>query len=127
MPIRPEDIDPSKLPVAFRGYDRDATDELLKRVAWDYRQALRAQEDRAETTERLERGSKSSRRGSRPSRPSSRALIAGRGRPHGRRHGPAHRRARGRGRAGSGGSCRRTSPAPRLTRALLHDGTAVGA
>src|SRR5947209_7391423 len=48
MPIRPEEIDPSKLPVGLRGYDRAATDELLKRVAWDYRQALRAQEERAE-------------------------------------------------------------------------------
>ncbi|MGN6797547.1 MAG: DivIVA domain-containing protein [Gaiellaceae bacterium] len=53
MPIRPEDIDPSKLPVALRGYDREATDELLKRVAWDYRQALRAHEERAENDRRL--------------------------------------------------------------------------
>lgn len=43
MPIRPEDIDPTKLPVAFRGYDRAPTDDLLKRVAWDYRQALRVE------------------------------------------------------------------------------------
>ncbi len=55
MPIRPEDIDPSKLPVSLRGYDREATDELLKRVAWDYRQALRAHEDRTEGDRRLER------------------------------------------------------------------------
>jgi cell division septum initiation protein DivIVA len=53
MPIRPEDIDPSKLPVSLRGYDREATDELLKRVAWDYRQALRAQEERADNDRRL--------------------------------------------------------------------------
>jgi cell division septum initiation protein DivIVA len=44
MAIKPEEIDPSKLPVALRGYDRAATDELLKRVAWDYRQMVRAQE-----------------------------------------------------------------------------------
>jgi cell division septum initiation protein DivIVA len=53
VPIKPEEIDPSKLPVSLRGYDRAATDELLKRVAWDYRQALRAQEDRAEVGKRL--------------------------------------------------------------------------
>jgi cell division septum initiation protein DivIVA len=53
MPIRPDEIDPSKLPVSLRGYDRDATDELLKRVAWHYRQALRAQEDRSENERRL--------------------------------------------------------------------------
>jgi cell division septum initiation protein DivIVA len=44
MPIRPEEIDPSKLPTALRGYQRAATEELLKRVAWDYRQALRVEE-----------------------------------------------------------------------------------
>jgi cell division septum initiation protein DivIVA len=52
MPIRPEDIDPGKLPTSLRGYDRDATDELLKRVAWDYRQALRAQDDRGTNEDR---------------------------------------------------------------------------
>ena len=55
MPIRPEDIDPTNLPVSLRGYDREVTDELLKRVAWDYRQALRAHEDRTEGDRRLER------------------------------------------------------------------------
>ena len=45
MPIKPEDVDPSKLPAAMRGYDRAATEELLKRVAWDYRQALRVEEN----------------------------------------------------------------------------------
>ena len=54
MPIKPEQIDPTKLPVALRGYDRDVVDELLKRVAWDYRQALRAQEERADNDKRLE-------------------------------------------------------------------------
>jgi cell division septum initiation protein DivIVA len=53
MPIRPEEIDPSKLPGAFRGYDRAATDELLKRVAWDYRQVLRVEENWAHEKERL--------------------------------------------------------------------------
>jgi cell division septum initiation protein DivIVA len=54
MPIKPEDIDPSKLPVAFRGYDRAATDDLLKRVAWDYRQALRVEETWLQEKKRLE-------------------------------------------------------------------------
>jgi cell division septum initiation protein DivIVA len=53
MPIKPEEIDPSKLPVSLRGYDREVTDELLKRVAWDYRQALRAQQERADNDKRL--------------------------------------------------------------------------
>ena len=53
MPIKPEDIDPSKLPVAFRGYDRAATDELLKRAAWDYRQVLRVEENWVHEKERL--------------------------------------------------------------------------
>lgn len=58
MPIKPEEIDPSNLQVSLRGYDRAATDELLKRVAWDYRQAVRAQEewakDRKQLNERIE-------------------------------------------------------------------------
>jgi cell division septum initiation protein DivIVA len=53
MPIRPEEIDPGKLPVSLRGYDREATDELLKRVAWDYRQAIRGQDDRGKNEQRL--------------------------------------------------------------------------
>lgn len=53
MPIRPEEIDPSKLQVTLRGYDREATDELLKRVAWDYRQALRVHDDRAQADSKL--------------------------------------------------------------------------
>jgi len=53
MPIKPEEIDPSKLPVAFRGYDRAATEDLLKRVAWDYRQATRVQETWTGEKERL--------------------------------------------------------------------------
>lgn len=53
MPIKPEEIDPSKLPVGMRGYQREATDELLKRVAWDYRQAVRAQETWAKDERKL--------------------------------------------------------------------------
>jgi DivIVA domain-containing protein len=53
MPIRPEDIDSSKLPVSLRGYDRAAVDELLKRVAWDYRQALRVEDSWAQERDRL--------------------------------------------------------------------------
>jgi len=53
MAIKPEDIDPSKLPLAFRGYDRAATEDLLKRVAWDYRQAARIQDSWTEERERL--------------------------------------------------------------------------
>jgi cell division initiation protein len=41
MPLKPEEIDPSRLSVAFRGYDRAATDDLLERIALDYRQAAR--------------------------------------------------------------------------------------
>jgi DivIVA domain-containing protein len=43
VPIKPEEIDASTLPVALIGYKREAVDELLKRVAWDYRQATRSQ------------------------------------------------------------------------------------
>lgn len=53
MPIKPEDIVPSKLPVAFRGYDRAATDDLLKRVAWDFRQAMRIEETWNKERDRL--------------------------------------------------------------------------
>jgi cell division septum initiation protein DivIVA len=40
MPIDPEAITPAGLPRSFHGYDREATDDLLKRVAWDYRQLV---------------------------------------------------------------------------------------
>ena len=53
MPIRPEDIDSNKLPVSLRGYDRAAVDELLKRVASDYRQALRVEDTWANERDRL--------------------------------------------------------------------------
>jgi DivIVA domain-containing protein len=45
VPIKPEEINASKLPVAVRGYQRQAVDEFLLRVAWDYRQATRAHEN----------------------------------------------------------------------------------
>lgn len=45
MPIKPEEINASKLPVGMRGYQRQAVDEFLLRVAWDYRQATRAHEN----------------------------------------------------------------------------------
>jgi cell division septum initiation protein DivIVA len=38
MTIEPEAITSTTLPRAVRGYDTHATDELLKRVAWDYLQ-----------------------------------------------------------------------------------------
>ncbi|HEU5362627.1 MAG TPA: DivIVA domain-containing protein, partial [Gaiellaceae bacterium] len=45
MPIKPEEINASKLPIAMRGYQRQAVDELLLRIAWDYRQAMRGHEN----------------------------------------------------------------------------------
>jgi DivIVA domain-containing protein len=44
VPIKPEEINASKLPVGVRGYQRQAVDEFLLRIAWDYRQATRAHE-----------------------------------------------------------------------------------
>ena len=44
MPLKPEEIDPGNLSVGFRGYDRASTDELLERIAKDYRQAARESE-----------------------------------------------------------------------------------
>jgi DivIVA domain-containing protein len=45
VPIKPEEINASQLPVALRGYQREAVDEFLLRIAWDYRQATRAHEN----------------------------------------------------------------------------------
>jgi DivIVA domain-containing protein len=42
VPIKPEEINASKLPVGMRGYQRDAVEEFLLRIAWDYGQATRA-------------------------------------------------------------------------------------
>jgi cell division septum initiation protein DivIVA len=53
MPIKPEQVNSSKLPGALRGYDRDATDELLRRVAWDYLQVERAHTTAVEEAETL--------------------------------------------------------------------------
>jgi cell division septum initiation protein DivIVA len=53
VPITPEDINPSKLPVGMRGYQREATDTFLKLVAWDYRQVVRNQNAAAEEADRL--------------------------------------------------------------------------
>ena len=36
MPPDSIDADPKSLPHSFRGYDRRATEELFRRVAWDY-------------------------------------------------------------------------------------------
>ncbi len=55
MPITPEDINPSKLPVGMRGYQREATDTFLKLIAWDYRQVVRNQTASAEEAERLKK------------------------------------------------------------------------
>ena len=52
MPIKPEDVNASDLPVARRGYQQEAVDQLLLRVAWDYRQALRALDDHAKSDEK---------------------------------------------------------------------------
>ena len=55
MAIKPEEIDPSRLKTALRGYDRQATDELLEQIALDYRHALRAQEWLASRVDELEK------------------------------------------------------------------------
>ncbi len=36
MPPDSTDADPRSLPRSFRGYNRNATEELFRRVAWDY-------------------------------------------------------------------------------------------
>jgi len=53
VPIKPEQVNASKLPTALRGYDRDATEELLRRVAWDYLQVERAHAAASEEAEAL--------------------------------------------------------------------------
>ena len=41
MPIDPEEIGPANLPrTSLGGYKSGPTDDLLKRVAWDYRQLV---------------------------------------------------------------------------------------
>jgi DivIVA domain-containing protein len=44
VPIKPEEINASNLTVGVRGYQRQAVDKFLQRIAWDYRQATRAHE-----------------------------------------------------------------------------------
>lgn len=46
-------ISPEKLPTAVRGYRREETDELLKRVAWDYQQLLHERDGLAEQVRKL--------------------------------------------------------------------------
>jgi DivIVA domain-containing protein len=41
VPIKPQEINSSKLPVGMRGYQREPVDEFLRRIAWDYGQATR--------------------------------------------------------------------------------------
>ncbi len=54
MSIKPEEINAGKLPSAVRGYQREATENLLKLVAWDYRRALRDQAAAAEETQKAQ-------------------------------------------------------------------------
>jgi len=51
--MKPEEIDPTQLKRTLRGYNRKATDDLLERVAFDYRQATRAQDAWTRESERL--------------------------------------------------------------------------
>jgi cell division initiation protein len=44
VPLKLDEIDPRRLAVGFRGYDRASTSELLERIAIDYRQAARESE-----------------------------------------------------------------------------------
>jgi cell division septum initiation protein DivIVA len=55
VPIRPEEIDSTSLPVVIRGYERESTDELLKRIAWDYHLLTRSEAAAAEEAKRLRR------------------------------------------------------------------------
>jgi cell division septum initiation protein DivIVA len=51
--MRPEEIDSATLPVVMRGYDRVATEELLRRIAWDYHGVTHSQAVTAEEAQRL--------------------------------------------------------------------------
>lgn len=53
MPIKPEEVSGSNLPTALRGYQREATDDFLMRVAHDYRQVVRAQQEWEKDERRL--------------------------------------------------------------------------
>lgn len=53
MPIKPEDINAENLPQGVRGYQREATENLLKLVAWDYRRVIREHAVDKEELQRL--------------------------------------------------------------------------
>ncbi|HZQ15477.1 MAG TPA: DivIVA domain-containing protein [Gaiellaceae bacterium] len=53
MPIKPEEITAENLPQGVRGYQKEATENLLKLVAWDYRRVLREQALDEEELQRL--------------------------------------------------------------------------
>ena len=53
MPIKPEEISVDNLPQAVRGFQREATENLLKLVAWDYRRVLREHAVDAEELQRV--------------------------------------------------------------------------
>jgi len=53
MPIKPEEISAENLPQGMRGYQREATENLLKLVAWDYRRVLREHSVDAEELQRV--------------------------------------------------------------------------
>ena len=53
MPIKPEEISAENLPQGVRGYQREATENLLKLVAWDYRRVMREHTVDAEELQRV--------------------------------------------------------------------------
>lgn len=46
--MKPEEISTADLPSALRGYQREATDELIKRIAWEYRRLAHSESSLAE-------------------------------------------------------------------------------
>lgn len=54
LPLSPEMISTSKLPVGLRGYRRQETEDLLRRVAWDYQQLVHERDTLAEQVWQLE-------------------------------------------------------------------------
>jgi len=55
VPMRPEEIDSTTLPVVMRGFERESTDELLKRIAWDYHLLTRSEAAATAEAKRLGR------------------------------------------------------------------------
>ena len=53
MAFKPQDISGATLPSAVRGYSREATDDLLKRVAWDFLQLSHQRDTLLEETAQL--------------------------------------------------------------------------